>query len=281
MTAISAQVGGRPISNDEWDIFSRNLAGRSSRLRNLLALSVVYGAQFTASSLLYGRLVLPGLQDDAAQMTNVDPTLIAAAPLTPIEAARLVLPAVCVSLVASSASATLEIRFLAGGRPTIRFASFFAQIMQFASLGVFHIIGLSIVTFALLSLCGAPIGRSEVIQTAFAALHLAAMAFLRPSILYGWTRLENYLRLVLGPADGEAPLDSFEVLVRCGLCGAFLGCVVGSVLVPGDWGMQIQRWPLPVVLGSFTFHYLGVFGAVIIEFFKVPRDGNKQDVKEY
>ncbi len=53
-----------------------------------------------------------------------------------------------------------------------------------------------------------------------------------------------------GP-PGESPILRYRALGCC------LGAWVGAVVIPLDWAMPFQEWPLPLVVGAVLGHNLG------------------------
>jgi hypothetical protein len=51
--------------------------------------------------------------------------------------------------------------------------------------------------------------------------------------------------------------DVLRCLTRCSLASCVLGNVVCAVLCILDWGVQVQRWPIPILLGTIAGHFAG------------------------
>ena len=120
-------------------------------------------------------------------------------------------------------------------------------------------LGISLVVFGLLLLCGAsPV--HHLLHTALAALYLTTLSswFVKDSVVdnartYPPLRQQFFQHL-------RGPLSSFYVTTTQATLAM---TIVFQILLLYDRGWQAQRWPVPIVLGSSLGWMLGMLGTAI------------------
>lgn len=152
-----------------------------------------------------------------------------------------------------------------------------STILQVLLAVVIHLLGI---------LLGAPIGRKWFWHSVLASLYVSSLAFgfiqsnrntkpLEGNVSYITLLLRPIVHIMIGPdspADGEESKmlkseDSklgfsnwtmLDQINRCILYSTFLIMVPFMILNILDHGDQIQRWPVPIILGSTVGHVVGV-----------------------
>jgi hypothetical protein len=108
---------------------------------------------------------------------------------------------------------------------------------------------LTLVVYALLGLCGAHIVENFK-HSSLAALYIAAL------VSTTFTTDEVTSQIL-----AQLPLrDHSDILKTSRIFGTFIGCIPFQILSVLDRGAQIQRWPVPIILGV-TYGY--VFGSLV------------------
>jgi len=60
--------------------------------------------------------------------------------------------------------------------------------------------------------------------------------------------------------------SSFWRHLKATTYGTFFGVMLCMILVTYDWGAQIQRWPVPILVGSTTGNSIGLFCSMTNEY---------------
>lgn len=106
----------------------------------------------------------------------------------------------------------------------------------------------TIVSYLAILLCGAD-PWNDVAHTIWTSLYLANLALMNP-------------RLSERPAPASFVTHVNQLLefngsmASCRFYGTLLGTIPFQILNVLDWGSQVQRWPLPVLIGS-TYGWIG------------------------
>lgn len=116
----------------------------------------------------------------------------------------------------------------------------------------------TIVFWIMAVVCGTPPTR-EIYHTALASAYLATLTVLLPVTATTTTAA------VQGRKKNNKSLDAQQLLATCQVHATLFLTVPFQVLRLYDWGSQIQRWPLPILLGS-TYGYVAgsVLGGVLL-----------------
>ncbi|CAB9509176.1 expressed unknown protein [Seminavis robusta] len=187
------------------------------------------------------------LHIQAIEMKHMDPTDIV---LVPLELDRLT---VYVSVV-SAASWVLA---MTNGE-------------TFLSL-LLHWISAACAFFAIAIVCGAS-PTEHLYHTALACLYISSLAILltttnngSSTAISGVSWWESRLALPLLPtkkANDESAMLQFHshLLATCQTHATLFVTIPFQILRLYDWGSQIQRWPLPITLGSTYGFVLGTIG---------------------
>ena len=114
--------------------------------------------------------------------------------------------------------------------------------------------------------CGSPPTR-EAYHTAIACAYLATLTVLLPTTPSFTNPLSNtswwQSRLALPPK--KSPEFYSQLLSTCQIHATLFLTVPFLVLRLYDWGSQIQRWPLPILLGStYGFGLGSILGSLLI-----------------
>ena len=171
--------------------------------------------------------LLAPLRETAAAMAHLDPTEIVAVPY-PLE--RL----------AWFVGLTVTFGWL------LMLSSWSHPLMMFQHLS--NLLQGTLVSCIAIILCGAD-PWNNILHTLGSALYLTNLAlFMRPL---------SDTDLKLSFADSiHHTLDGTDRMTSCRLYGTVLGTIPFQVLNVLDWGIQVQRWPLPVLIGS-TYGWIG------------------------
>jgi len=104
-------------------------------------------------------------------------------------------------------------------------------------------------------LCGAD-PTQNILHTLWSALYVATLAWLTP---YNNTRKSNNFsaKLSLKLLFQDDTLASYQ------LYGTVLGMIPVQILNILDWGAQVQRWPLPLLVGSTFGWVVGTLVGII------------------
>jgi hypothetical protein len=118
---------------------------------------------------------------------------------------------------------------------------------------------LTIVVYALLGVCGAYIVQ-DYKHSLLAALYMA-------SLLWTTTSTDNVSSKILEQLPFH---DHSDLLATCRLFGVLIGSIPFQLLQVLDWGVQIQRWPIPIVLGGTFGYVVGSIIGVLLLYIKKP-----------
>lgn len=203
-------------------------------------------------------------EDFSVFKAGLDPIDIISAPLDTNQIARTTMMAVSSTLFLSSVSQVI-------GKEYSRLSAMKKLITALKSL-IFRGFFLATLGFGLVILVLAIIGGAppveNIVLTALASVYTACIAFAptfmscRPSES-SIGRL--FKKLVCGSVASEEQQTVFEQILRFSLYGVLFGVMFSMVLLTFDWGAQIQRWPVPFLLGSTFGHVAGVAVAFMWE----------------
>jgi hypothetical protein len=119
----------------------------------------------------------------------------------------------------------------------------------------------TLVSFSVLLLCGAdPMKNTS--HTLWSSLYLMTLVWLNPFsiITVSDDSSTDYLYLLLDIS--QHPKD---VVASSRLYGTLLVAIPVQLLNILDWGSQVQRWPLPVLIGSTYGWIVGTIVGVVIQ----------------
>lgn len=111
-----------------------------------------------------------------------------------------------------------------------------------------HLVQGTLLSSIAIILCGAD-PWTNILHTLGSALYLTNLAL----FVHPWSDTE--LKSTF-PDSMYHYLDRNDSMMSCRLCGTVLGTIPFQVLNVLDWGIQVQRWPLPVIIGS-TYGWIG------------------------
>jgi hypothetical protein len=118
---------------------------------------------------------------------------------------------------------------------------------------------LGITTFAILGmaiLCGAhPL--HNLLYTVLASFYVASLVSLNPPVFNDATRTTNNTQLLLFTRRIDALTRGDDVIQSFRLYTTLLTMIPFQILNILDSGLQVQRWPLPMLLGSTVGWILG------------------------
>ena len=91
---------------------------------------------------------------------------------------------------------------------------------------------------------GMPLGRHP--EQSLYALSVLYFPALSPTLVC--SDPGGMIKKILLAADKE-PFTTNELFLACEFWGMLLGVLLAQLIVPLDWGMGIQRYPIPIVIG--------------------------------
>jgi len=225
-------------------------------------------------SIAIQRILFRRLEHDAIKQARLDPTEIIAAPFDQQLLAQNVVTAfasvLATSVFVDAVHDKLSFGTRRGGGET---GTSIVALSKSAVAGSAGVLAASIPVFLLCVLSGAS-PLEHVPHTVLASIYVSVLAFGPPFFHPGFFDSSlGLFRLLAGTetpssADGDdsnlappnpapAPVKSRgfalkprEVVDRWAMLGVFAGNVPSSILLVLDHGSQIQRWPVPLILGS-------------------------------
>ena len=111
-----------------------------------------------------------------------------------------------------------------------------------------HLIQGTLLSCIVIILCGAD-PFTNFLHTLGSALYLTNLAL----FVHPWS--DSELKSSFSDSMYHY-LDDNDSMTSCRLRGTVLGTIPFQVLNVLDWGIQVQRWPLPVLIGS-TYGWIG------------------------
>jgi hypothetical protein len=126
---------------------------------------------------------------------------------------------------------------------------------------------LTIVVFGVLGLCGANLGTNPQ-HSMYTAIYAAALltTTINPS-----NAASSKVQEQLPFADKSDAINFFR------LYGVLLTTIALQILQVLDWGVQVQRWPLPIILGVTYGYVVGtLFGIMASYVQKTPAKKQKK-----
>lgn len=115
---------------------------------------------------------------------------------------------------------------------------------------MYHLLQASLVALALMILAGvSPV--THILHTALSAFYCAALCLSDPPIVVSSTApitFSEHVRYRLRGLEGNNKQQA--IVARACSQGTIAGTVVLQILRLYDRGWQVQRWPVPVIMGS-------------------------------
>lgn len=217
------------------------------------------------------RVLFRRLEQDAVKHAHLDPTEIIA---TPFELRLLTHFATTVFAWTSVTMLLGAVIDSSGARKT-KDVSVAALIKSFF-VGSIGILAASIPVFLLCVLSGASPFENfphTVLSAIYMSLFAFGPSFFRPGFFespYGLIRLlvggsspsppiQDVVPDQAAPKPHGTLLSTLEIIDRWAMFGVFAGNIPSSILRVLDHGTQIQRWPVPIILGSSIGYGVGAF----------------------
>jgi len=132
--------------------------------------------------------------------------------------------------------------------------------------------GLNVIIFCIATLCGAS-PFHNIQHTMLATVYFSTLAFgyIQPNLKSSQDTIE---KVVFAP-DYSNELNFMENLVNemnCWIlyatCGVTIPFMILNILDHGD---QLQRWPLPIIVGSLCGHIIGVVVGTLVGVYRLHR----------
>mmetsp|Transcript_20423 Transcript_20423/g.30307 ORF Transcript_20423/g.30307 Transcript_20423/m.30307 type:complete len:213 (+) Transcript_20423:179-817(+) len=192
----------------------------------------------TCATLWYSfqHILLTPLKDSSVEMAHMDPTDIIVIPYT-LERLSFYVSVVVIVFLALSIKTWYK-------NPGISILNIVLQILYAA-----------FILFGIFVLCGADPTR-HIFHTILSALYVAALAWLTP--ISNKTTKSNFSVQL----SQRLQLQT-DILASYRLYGTVLGIIPLQILNILDWGAQVQRWPLPLLIGSTYGWIVGTLVGII------------------
>ena len=124
--------------------------------------------------------------------------------------------------------------------------------------------------FVCVHICGAS-PMKNVILTMLSSLYISSTTIARAYISsenIGGKFDDIFYSLVLVNSD----VSHFQMSLQFVLYFTFFGTMIATILLTFDWGAQVQRWPVPILLGCTYGNSVGIILSVIYaSYIKVQR----------
>ena len=138
-------------------------------------------------------------------------------------------------------------------------------------------LGGTIVVFLCVYLCGASF-TNNVLLTILSSLYISSLTFERvylSSETIGMKIDDNFYSLTLN----EKANTSYQIFLQAIIYCTFFGAMITTILVTLDWGAQVQRWPVPLLLGSTYGNSVGVLFSSMYILYIEKKSINKSKTK--
>lgn len=158
----------------------------------------------------------------------------------------------------------------------------FHSMLKFAIHYIVLMFLLTVVLLSMAILCGAS-PFENLSHTVLAIMYLTTMMFgyMQPNIQDSLN--VTVKRLLLGP-DDHSELNFIESLSMemnsIILYSTVLVTIPFGILNILDAGMQMQRWPMPLIIGSFTGHMLGIVLSMLMGIYRYHKFRKKSTKRE-
>jgi hypothetical protein len=133
-----------------------------------------------------------------------------------------------------------------------------------------HWIQGSCVTYLLLLLSGINPLKTSFHTTMISSLYIVILSLGSETSSQSWSMFPRLKSLLKGSED---------IVASSSFYGVFCGAIPFQLLQVLDWGLQIQRWPLPLIIGTTIGWVVGTMVGIIIliGFIQDPYLGNSHN----
>jgi GPI biosynthesis protein family Pig-F len=128
-----------------------------------------------------------------------------------------------------------------------------------------HWIQGSCLSYVIILLCGINPFKTSFDTTMASSIYITTLllGITASNLPYeSWSMLPRMRSLLEGSDD---------VIASMSLYGVFCGAIPFQLLQVLDWGKQIQRWPLPLILGTTTGWVMGTLVGLILMIYSKPK----------
>jgi len=221
------------------------------------------------------------LKDDGVKMERWDPTEILASPF-PLNVLRTVVFTSCRSIMTPNEFMATTLWYFYRGKYTLKDLEQGTRynLMKRTIKYLIMMAALTIILFFISILCGAS-PFVNVHHSLLACFYLATLGFGYIQPKADESIQTAIKRVIVGPDYSELPY--IDCLVN-EMNGCIMYSVLGVMTVPFmiltvlDGGFQIQRWPLPMILGTFCGHMIGITVGTLVGIYRLYRLPRKKDV---
>ena len=130
--------------------------------------------------------------------------------------------------------------------------------------------------FKILLISGAPIDIATG-QSVAGVMHAVSILSTPMAVIAGFGYEESYdywFRSHFNIDIRQYHVTSYELFCRWTFWGAAVGMLSMSFVIPLDWGIGIQRWPAPMIIGSTIGGFIGNLYAIYSAYYHFKKNNN-------
>lgn len=214
--------------------------------------SLVSLSSLSFQSLVLYYVLFQELRENSVTMAHLDPSEISSEPLSVATVSKISI--ITLSFYLPSATAYYAEKSVKGTQKDNE--NSFIRRFMFGAVICSTLLG-GIIVFICAILSGAS-PFSCVPQTLIASFYCSAITLCPTTVMYSSLSPKEYGFNAVTKIyeSSNSPWKSHHFI----FFGTIIGTIVSMILLPLDWGAQIQRWPVPMIIGTWFGYSLATIG---------------------